>query len=294
GQGAGSDLLFAEGKDSAQATAHVAVIADENYRNVFQLPLVAGRFFEQRADSVNVVLNEAAAKAHGWKDAQEAIGKRLFYVGNFPVTVIGVLKDFHFGSMRQGIVPMVFTHPEAAKLYRLFALRMKPGAMATSLDGLQKKWATLFPGAAFEYRFMDDSLRILYASEIRLKKAAQIALVLTLVIVMLGISGLISLSVQKRTKEIGIRKVVGASSPAIISLFLKDFIPVVIVGGLVSIPIAWYLMQSWLNDYANRVSISVFPFLLAIGVIVLVASLLISLQIARISVESPVKNLRTE
>lgn len=111
---------------------------------------------------------------------------------------------------------------------------------------------------------------------------------------MLGISGLISLSVQKRTKEIGIRKVVGASSTNIISLFLKDFIPVVIIGGIVSIPIAWYIMQGWLNDYANRVNISALPFLLSIAGIAFVASLLISLQIARISVESPVKNLRTE
>ena len=294
GQGTGSDMLFAEGKDSTQATAHVSVIVDENYNDVFQLPLAAGRFFEHRGDSTSVILNESAAKAHGWKDAHDAVGKRLFYAGNFPVTVVGVLKDFHFGSMQQGIVPMIFTHPEANKLYRLFAIRFKPGNIAGTLDVLQKKWATLFPGAAFEYKFMDESLKFLYASEIRLKKAAQIALILTLVIVMLGISGLISLSVQKRTKEIGIRKVVGASSSNIISLFLKDFIPVVIGGGIVSIPIAWYIMQGWLNDYAARVSISFVPFLLAIAAIVFVASLLISLQIARISVESPVKNLRTE
>ena len=294
GQGSGTDMLFAEGKDSTQAIAHGAVIADENYQDVFQLQMASGQYFQHRGDSNNVVLNETAAKAHGWKNAQDAIGKRLFYVGNFPVTVIGVFKDFHFGSMQQGIVPMLFTHPELSKLYRLFAIRFKPGNIGGTLDVLQKKWAVLFPGAAFEYKFMDESLRFLYASEIRLKKAAQIALILTLVIVMLGISGLISLSVQKRTKEIGIRKVVGASSSNIISLFLKDFIPVVIVGGIVSIPIAWYIMQNWLNDYAARVSISILPFLLVIAAIVSVASLLISLQIARISVESPVKNLRTE
>lgn len=294
GQGAGSDLLYAQGKDSTQAISHISVIADENYQRVFQLPLAAGRFFEQRADSNNVVINEAAAKANGWNHPQEAIGQQLYYPGNFPVRVVGVLKDFHFGSMRTGIVPMVFTHPELNKLYRLFALRIKPGNVASTIDVLQKKWATLLPSAAFEYKFMDDALTQLYASEIRLKKASQIALVLALAIVLLGISGLISLSVQKRTKEIGIRKVVGASSANIISLFLKDFIPVVIIGGIVSVPIAWFVMQEWLNDYANRVSISALPFLLAIAGIAFVASLLISLQIARISVESPVKNLRTE
>jgi len=294
GQGSGSDLLFAEGKDSTQAVAHATVIADEHYRDVFQLPLAAGRFLQQRADSTNVVINEAAAKANGWKTAEDAVGKRLFYVGNFPVTVVGVVKDFHFGSMKQGIVPMIFTHPELNKLYRLFAFRVKPGNLAASIDMIQKKWSTLLPGTAFEYKFMDESLKTLYASEIRLKKAAQIALVLALVIVMLGISGLISLSVQKRTKEIGIRKVVGASSSNIVSLFLKDFIPIVIIGGIISIPIAWYIMQGWLNDYAYQVTISLLPFAVSIAAIGFVATLLISLQIAKISVESPVKNLRTE
>ncbi|RYF83657.1 MAG: FtsX-like permease family protein, partial [Chitinophagaceae bacterium] len=294
GQGAGSDLLFPQGKDSTQAIAHVSVIADENYQRVFQLPLAAGRFFEQRADSGSVVINEAAARADGWQNPQDAVGQHLFYVGNFPVKVIGVVKDFHFGSMKAGIVPVVFTHPETNKLYRLFALRIKPGNVAHAIDVLQKKWSAVLPGAAFEYKFMDDALKHLYASEIRLKKAAQIALILALVIVMLGISGLIALSVQKRTKEIGIRKVVGASSTAIISLFLKDFIPVVIIGGIVSIPIAWYIMQGWLNDYATRVAISVLPFAVSIAGIGLIATLLISLQIVKISVESPVKNLRTE
>ena len=189
---------------------------------------------------------------------------------------------------------MIFTHPEANKLYRLFAFRVKPGNIASTINVLQKKWASLLPGAAFEYKFMDESLKQLYASEIQLKKASQIALVLALVIVMLGISGLISLSVQKRTKEIGIRKVVGASSSNIISLFLKDFIPVVIIGGVVSVPIAWYIMQGWLNDYAHRVTISFLPFAASIAAIGFIATLLISLQIARISVENPVKNLRTE
>jgi ABC-type antimicrobial peptide transport system permease subunit len=294
GQGSGTDMLYAEGKDSTLAVAHASVIADENYKDVFQLPLAAGRFLQNRADSNRVVINEAAAKANGWNDAREAVGQRLYYVGNFPVTVAGVVKDFHFGSMKGGIVPMVFTHPELNKLYRLFALRIKPGNISGSIEALQKKWASLLPGAAFEYKFMDESLRNLYASEIRLQKASQIALVLALAIVLLGISGLISLSVQKRTKEIGIRKVVGASSYNIISLFLRDFIPVVIIGGIVSVPVAWYIMQGWLNDYAHRISISLLPFLVSIAAIGFIATLLISLQIAKISVENPVKNLRTE
>lgn len=294
GQGSGTDLLFAEGKDSTQAVSHATVIADENYTNVFRLPLTAGRFFQQRADSSRVVINETAARANGWKQPAEAVGKRMFYLDNTPVEVIGVVKDFHFGSMKAPITPIIFTHPDASKLFRMIAFRLKPGNLSSGMNELQKQWAVLLPGAAFDYKFMDESLKRLYATEIRLKKAAQIALLLTLVIVMLGISGLISLSVQKRTKEIGIRKVVGASVGNIVSLFLWDFLPVVLVGGLISVPIGWYIMRGWLNDYAYRVNLSALPFLASIAAICLVATVLISLQIARITAVNPVKSLRTE
>ena len=141
---------------------------------------------------------------------------------------------------------------------------------------------------------MDDALKQMYASEIRLKKAAQTALILSFVIVLLGISGLLSLNVQKRTKEIGIRKVIGASSVSILSLFLRDFLPVVFLGGLTSIPLAWLLMHQWLNDYAYRIQLTYFPFFVSIAVIVLLASILIALQTSRIAVENPSKSLRSE
>lgn len=294
GQGSGNVTLWAEGKDSTQAVAYENLKADEAYLDVFKVPLVAGRFFRNPADSLNVVVNEAAVAANGWKAAGEAVGKRLFYPGNFPVTVIGVVKDFHFGSMKTGIKPLQITHPELDKVYRLLSFRLKPGNIAGTVEAVQKKWSALLPGAAFEYKFMDESLNRLYASEIRLKKACQIALVLALVIVMLGISGLISLSVQKRTKEIGVRKVVGASAANIISLFLHDFIPVVFIGGVASVPVAWLMMNGWLNDYAYRISISATPFLISIAAIAVMATAIIALQIAKISVESPVKSLRTE
>jgi ABC-type antimicrobial peptide transport system permease subunit len=174
------------------------------------------------------------------------------------------------------------------------AFRLKPGNVTAAIESLQKKWSQLLPGSAFEYKFMDESLNRLYAAEIRLTKAAQLALVLTIVIVMLGISGLISISIHKRTKEVGIRKVIGASAYNIIGLFVKEFLPVVFAGGLVSVPIAWYLMQSWLNHYATRVDVSPVPFTVSIGFISVIATCLITLQLFNISKENPVKNLKTE
>ena len=294
GRSAGSTMVYPQGKDPSQAVAMESIIVDENYLGVFNVPLLAGRFFRDANDSLSVVVNATAAKAFGFANAADAIGKKAFLPGRFEVTIAGVVNDFHFGSMKTGIQPLLVTNVSLNNVFRLLCFRLKPGNIAESINAIQKKWAELLPGSAFEYKFMDESLRDLYASEIRLKKAAQIALVLALTIVLLGVSGLISISVQKRTKEIGIRRVVGATLGNIISLFLKDFLPVVFIGGLASIPLAWLIMRSWLNDYAYRIELSALPFLVSIIAIGIVTTLLISVQIAKLSSVDPVKNLRTE
>lgn len=294
GMGSGNTPLYSEGKDASQATPYESVIIDENYLDAFKIPLLAGRTFRQESDSVNIVINESAVQSLGLKNADEALGKRLYLPSGFPLTVIGVVSDFHFGSMKTKIRPVLLTTVNFNKVFRLLCFKLKPGNIATSMEKIQKKWASLLPGASFEYKFMDDSLKSLYRSEIQLKKASQTATALALVIVVLGIVGLVSLSIQKRVKEIGIRKVLGASVSNIASLFLKDFIPVIMVAGIISIPIAWFIMQNWLNDYSYRVSITVQPFAFSIMALGLLTTVLIILQISKAAVTSPVKNLRTE
>jgi ABC-type antimicrobial peptide transport system permease subunit len=286
--------VFTKGKDSTQAIATQSMVADENYAETYAIPMKAGRFFSNESDSLTIVLNETAAKALGWPDAEEAIGKQVTVPGNSVLTVIGVTKDFHFGSMQEKIQPITFLHVDLYNVYRYFSFKLKPGSVAASLQALQKKWSALLSGTPFDYTFMDDALAKLYQSEIQLKKAAQTATVLALIIVMLGMIGLISLSVQKRTKEIGIRKVLGASPRSIISLFLKEFLPVLLIGGAISVPAAWYVMRGWLNDYAYRIPLTLQPFLFSILILGLITTFVISIQIAKASAENPVKNLRTE
>jgi ABC-type antimicrobial peptide transport system permease subunit len=256
--------------------------------------LSAGRYFQNSSDSFNIVINESAVKSLGWNNSNDAIGKRLFAPGNFPFTIIGVVKDFHFGSMKAQITPLMITDISLNKVYRQLCFKLKPGNVGNTIAAIQKKCASLLPGTAFDYKFMDESLQILYQSEIQLKKASQIATALALIIVVLGIIGLISLSIQKRTKEIGIRKVLGASVPNIAALFMKDFLPVILIGGIISIPIAWYIMQSWLNDYSYRVAITAQPFAISVTVLGTLTTLLIILQISRAALQNPVKSLRSE
>lgn len=150
------------------------------------------------------------------------------------------------------------------------------------------------PGSSFEYSFMDDTLKKLYATELQLKKAAYAATVLSLIIVLLGILGLVSLSIHKRIKEIGIRKVLGASVQGIVLLFVKEFIVIILVAALLAFPLAYLLMSQWLNNYAYHISISPQPFLLAILVLGTVTLLLIGLQTLKAAFSNPVKALRTE
>ena len=150
------------------------------------------------------------------------------------------------------------------------------------------------PGAPFEYTFMDDSLARLYKSEIQLKKASYTATLLTLIIVLLGVLGLISLSVHKRTKEIGIRKVLGSSVPGIILLFIKEFLLVILISGVVACPLTWLIMNKWLRAYVYRINITAEPFIISIACLFFITALLICLQTVKAAIANPVKSLRTE
>jgi len=205
-----------------------------------------------------------------------------------------VTKDFHFNSMGQAIQPIIFFHVVPSITYRFLSFRIKPGNVGSTIAAIEKKWAQLMPGSSFEYSFMDDSLAKIYQTEIRLKKAAYAAGFLALAIVLLGIFGLVSLSIQKRTKEVGIRKVLGASLQSIVSLFLKDFLLVIVIAGLISCPIAYLIMNNWLSDYASRIPITAEPFLIAVGGLFLIASILITVQTLKTGTRNLVKSLRTE
>jgi TRAP-type uncharacterized transport system fused permease subunit len=230
----------------------------------------------------------------GWKNTGEAIGKQVFFAGNNPITIIGVASDFHFGSMKEKIQPITFIHTDLWNMYRFLSFKLRPGNVHTSLAALQKKWSVLLPGTAFEYSFMDDTLGKLYQAEIKLKKATQTATILALIIVLLGVISLVSISIQKRTKEIGIRKVLGATVSSIISLFLREFLPVLLIAGGISVPVALYLMTNWLNDYAYRINLTAQPFLLPLLILGMITTLIITIQILKAASDNPAKSIRIE
>ncbi len=296
GMNGGQPPVYKAGMDSAQAIAMASMMTDEHYLNTYGIKLLAGNFLgNNTSDSGKVVLNEKAVEALGWKDAKEAIGQQVRIPGDpTTFTVKGVAADFHFASMQQKIAPIIFFNVKFTSTYRFLSFKIKPGNFGSTIEAIQKKWAVLLPGSSFEYSFMDDTLNKLYKTEIQLKKASFAATGLSLIIVLLGVLGLVSLSVQKRTKEIGIRKVLGASVPSIISLFMKEFLWVILIACLLACPIAWFIMQGWLSDYAYRINLTAKPFVMAIVGLALMTILLIVLQTIKAGISNPVQSLRTE
>ncbi|MGH2565853.1 MAG: ABC transporter permease, partial [Ginsengibacter sp.] len=217
----GNGAAYKLSQDSTQATYTELFTTDENYADTYKVPMAAGSFFNNNEayDSSKLVINETFAKIFGWKNPHDAINQQLKLqgYGNTIFTISGVVKDFHLWSMQGSIPAMTFVNVKLNNAFRYFSIRLKPGNVAEEVSALQKKWSALMPGAPFEYRFMDETLQKIYSTELQLKQAAYTSTILSLIIVLLGVVGLISLSIQKRTKEIGIRKVLGSSIGGIIT-----------------------------------------------------------------------------
>lgn len=298
GNNSGNLFVYKEGADSATAKGSIALNTDEYYAAAYGIGLSSGVFFNEPGnftDADKVVINQQLATALGFKDASSVVGQHVRIHDDATVyTVAGVTKDFHFGSMQQAIQPAFMLHIKHSTIYRFLTFRIKPGAVQGSLNALQKQWMRLMPGAPFEYKFMDDQLNNLYQSEMQLRQAAYTGTGLSLIIVLLGIIGLVSLNLKKRAREIGIRKVLGSSVQGIVVLFVKDFLPVVILAGVVACPIAWILLQQWLNGYVYRVDLTWSPFAGTVLLMGLICTVLIALQTMRTAMANPLGSLRSE
>lgn len=296
GNNIGQSYIYKQGGDTAQAIPMQLLMSDENFLNLYKIPLQAGSAFDgNRFDSGKLILNETAVHDLGWKNVNDAIGKQIRFLGDPTVyTVKGITNNFHFGSMQQKVAPIIIFNVEFANVYRYLSFKLNPGNISSAINALQKKWSALMPGAPFEYKFMDETLANLYKSEIQLKKASYTATILALIIVLLGVVGLISLSIQKRIKEIGIRKVLGSSVAGIITLFIREFLLVILIGGLVACPLAYVIMHNWLQNYVYRIDITATPFIISIVCLGLITALLICVQSIKAAMANPVNSLRTE
>lgn len=269
---------------------------DENYMGTMGMEIIKGRNFSRSfpSDSSAALINETAAKVLGYDDP---VGKKLYTISDVETgevqafNIIGVVKNFHFESLKQNIGPLCFLY---GRNTYLTSFKVTAANISSILKQAEAKWKAMASGKPFSYRFLDDSFDEMYRSEQRVGKIAFVFSLLAILIACLGLFGLVTFIAEQRAKEIGIRKVLGASVRGIVQLLSKDFVRLVLIAFVIAAPASWYFMNKWLEDFAYRVQLSWWVFVAAGLIALVIAILTLSVQAIRAALDNPVKNLRTE
>jgi len=264
--------------------------ADENYAKTFGIQMKAGSFFQD--GNYGIVLNETAIKQLGMQ-AENAIGKNIKTAAG-SITITGVMKDFNYSSMQDQIGPLAFVNIKSNPVYRFLIVKLNAPDVEKVMNDIKARWKSFSPNAPFDYTFMDEKFASLYRSELQLQQAAGIATVLNLIIILLGIIGVVAFTLTKRTKEIAVRKILGADARNIILLFIKEYAWLILLANLIAWPIAYFVTNYWLQHFAYRIEQNMFSYLLVFALIVIVAFSLISAQCFKAAIANPVNSLRTE
>ena len=267
---------------------------DYDYIPTMGMQILRGRNFSKSfgSDSMGVILNETAAKLLGYEDP---VGKKIYGAGDnnksLPYQVIGVVKNFNYESLRRNIGPLALF---LGKSTGLQSFKVSTAHINELITRVENQWKTLAPGMPFSYRFLDDSFNEMYNAEQRVGKIAMVFSTLAILIACLGLFGLATFIAEQRTKEIGIRKVLGASVNGIATLLSMDFVRLVAIAFVFACPLAWYCMHRWLQDFAYRIDIRWWVFALAGLIVMVIAVITVSFQAVRAALANPINSLRTE
>ena len=267
---------------------------DFDYINLYKIKVLAGRAFSREfgTDTTQaMVVNEAAIKMFGYTSPEQAIGRRFKQWGR-EGKIIGVIRDFHFRSLQQPIKPLTMRIEPGGS--NLVSVNISGNNLATTIRAIEDKWKTAMPNRPFSYYFLDEFFDRQYRSEERFGNLFLNFAVLAIFISCLGLLGLASYSTTQRTKEIGIRKVMGASVQGIINLLSKEFLVLVLFSFFIAMPVAWYLTHEWLQNFAYRTEVSWWVFALAGMVALFIAVFTVSFQAIKAAIANPVQSLRTE
>ena len=292
-----SGISVFKGDELQQVNADVKCInADQTFIPTYGMKMAAGRNFslDFSTDSNNYVINVATVKALGWRTPENAVGRDLSY-GGVKGKVIGVVSNFHFESLHQNIIPLLMQMPSFDhNNYGKLSIKISGANINKAISTIQNAWLKSQPEVPFEYTFLDDRFQKLYNSEQRQGNLFTIFSGIAIFIACLGLFGLSAFTITQRMKEIGVRKVLGASIPQIVTELSKDFLKLVLIASVIALPIAWYAMNKWLLDFAFRISIQWWVLVLAGFIAVIIAFITISFQSIKAALANPVKSLRSE
>jgi len=294
-----NDMLFyAEGKSANEVVdVHLSAI-ENNYVETLGIQVIEGRSFSKdfTADSAGIILNEAAVKEFGYKPGN-AVGKKIQYdfAGNHAVLeIVGVVKNFNFESLHNEIKPCGFTTGVFANKYGYVIASVKTNDYSGVLANIEKSWTVINPGTPFVYSFLDQDFQRNYEREEQTSRIIVYFTIIAILIACLGLFGLAAFSAEQRIREIGIRKILGASVTDVTALLSKDFIKLILIAIVIASPVAWYVMNKWLQAFAYRINITWWMFAAAALSTVLVALITVSFQSIKAAIANPVKSLRTE
>ena len=264
--------------------------ADEDYLKVYEIRLAEGEFL-QSTQLDRLVINRTAQEA-----LSVELGDKIRFGGDSIniFTVGGIVEDFNYESLHETVKPVVFMHNKTFQLYRFFSFKLEPGNLTGSVQEVEQIWKKVFPNDPFDYSFTDEKLQALYSTELQLKKASSIATILMIIIVLTGVLGLVSLNVSKRIKEIGIRKVLGASATNILVLLSREYAMLMVIAFLIATPLAYFAADYWLNNFAYHINLEWWMFTIPIVTLFTGIIVIVCVQSLRTALSNPVKLVRYE
>jgi len=271
---------------------------DYNFISTLKIPLIEGREFSKKTGTDHLsafIINESAVKAFGWKNAKDAVGKNLIRgdaVNGKKGQVIGVVKDHHFNTLDQPMQPLVMD--VSVDRFSFFAVNVQPDHLPETINHIKQQWDLIFPERVFEYSFLDSDINALYQDNENLSKVIGYFALIAILLSCLGLFSLSSFLTIQRTKEIGIRKILGAGINRILILLSMEFLKLVCIAFLIATPLAFYMVDRWLQNYAYKIEIRWWVFLIAGMFVLLVTALTVILQSSKAALANPVKSLRTE
>lgn len=291
------------GEDKTHNFTPFQLVIDDQFVNTFQLELAAGRNFrkEERSEIFNaphtsILINEAVVKALGYRSNEQAINHSIvFQLGteDIPAEIIGVVKNYHQRSLKEAYDPILYYYPGWTN-FKYYSIRLKPGNLARELVDIEKKYKEIFAGNAFEYFFLDEYFNRQYVADQRFGKIFTIFTALTIFVACLGLYGLSNFFTRLRTKEIGIRKVVGASIYSILVLFSKEFVLLVGAASVIAAPLVYFGASRWLNNYVFHIQLNWIIFLIPPIVLLIIALVTAGVQTFKTAMANPARALRTE
>jgi putative ABC transport system permease protein len=297
GQHHNTHAFHYEGLESDKQVFFPGLIVDEDFIETFDMKIIAGRNFSKeypRDDSLSVIINEAMVRSLGWKSPEEALGKEFISFNNGNERVVGIVKDFNYVSLQEPIGPYFFDMVPFLFFKKFMAVKVNGQDIQNTIEHMENSWSQIAPAFPFEFSFLDENLDQLYKSQSNLSKLIGYFSILAIVVACLGMFALSSFTAEQKTKEIGIRKVLGASTPGIVTLLSKEFLKLVFLANLFAWPVAYFAMNKWLDDFAFRIDIQLWSFITAALASILIALMTISYQSIKAAMSNPIKSLRYE